>query len=67
VVDTTRLVTEFGFTPRTTEEVFDDFIRGHVKGASLTVDRLAAAEKAILDGVRAARASATAPAGSDKS
>ena len=67
VVDTTRLVTEFGFTPRTTEEAFADFIRGHVKGASLTGDRLAAAEKAILEGIRAARASATAPAGSDKS
>ena len=60
VVDTTKLIEEFGFTPRTTEEAFDDFIRGHANGASLTVDRLAAAENAILEGIRAVRASASA-------
>ncbi|WP_250028000.1 NAD-dependent epimerase/dehydratase family protein [Paractinoplanes maris] len=60
VVDTTRLVSEFGFTPRTTAEAFDDFIKGHANGSSITADRLAAAERAILDGIRRVRAGATA-------
>jgi UDP-glucose 4-epimerase len=60
VVDTSRLVAEFGFTPRTTAESFDDFIRGHANGSSITADRLAAAEQAILDGVRRVRAGAAA-------
>jgi UDP-glucose 4-epimerase len=55
VVDTTRLIREFGFTPRTTAEAFDDFIAGHANG-SLTADRLVAAERAILDGIRRVRA-----------
>jgi UDP-glucose 4-epimerase len=67
VVDTARLVAEFGFTPRTTGEAFDEFVSGHAKGASLTVDRLAAAEKAILDGIRRVRASAAVAVGSDES
>jgi UDP-glucose 4-epimerase len=58
VVDTTRLVKEFGFTPRTTETAFADFITAHRNGSSLTADRLAAAEKAILDGIRRVRAAA---------
>jgi len=58
VVDISRLVTEFGFIPRTTAEAFEDFVQGHANGASLTVDRLAAAENAILEGIRAVRASA---------
>ena len=33
VVDTTRLIKEFGFTPRSTAEAFDDFIRGHARPA----------------------------------
>jgi UDP-glucose 4-epimerase len=57
VVDTTRLEREFGFMPRSTAETFDDFIEGHA-GGSLTADRLAAAERAILDGVRRVRAAA---------
>ncbi|MEV4344182.1 NAD-dependent epimerase/dehydratase family protein [Actinoplanes sp. NPDC049596] len=61
VVDTTRLVGEFGFTPRSTAEAFDDFIRGHA-GGSLTDDRLAAAEQAILDGIRRVRGGAEAAA-----
>ena len=66
VVDTSRLVAEFGFTPRTTAEAFDEFIEAHATGASLTADRLAAAEKAILEGIRTVRASATAAAGNDQ-
>jgi UDP-glucose 4-epimerase len=58
VVDTSRLVREFGFTPRDTATAFDDFIKGHANGSSLTAARLAAAEKAILDGVRRVRARA---------
>jgi UDP-glucose 4-epimerase len=58
VVDITRLVDEFGFTPRTTEAAFDDFIRGHRGGSSLTAERLAATERAILDGIRRVRAAA---------
>jgi UDP-glucose 4-epimerase len=56
VVDTARLIEEFGFTPRSTEAAFADFIAGHANGSSLTADRLAAAEKAILDGIRRLRA-----------
>jgi UDP-glucose 4-epimerase len=63
VVDSSRLVHEFGFTPRTTAEAFDDFLRGHAEG-SLTQDRLASAERAILDGIRRLRS--TASAGSDR-
>jgi UDP-glucose 4-epimerase len=58
VVDTTRLVKEFGFTPRTTEVAFDEFIAAHRNGSSLTADRLAAAENAILEGIRRVRAGA---------
>jgi UDP-glucose 4-epimerase len=70
VVDTTRLVREFGFTPRTTAAAFNDFITAHRTGSSLTADRLAAAEKAILDGIRRVRTAATgereeAPVGGD--
>ncbi|MFC3731356.1 NAD-dependent epimerase/dehydratase family protein [Actinoplanes nipponensis] len=59
VVDTGRLVKEFGFTPRTTAAAFDDFIHGHRGGRALSADRLAAAEHAILDGIRRVRAAAT--------
>ncbi|MFI5932694.1 NAD-dependent epimerase/dehydratase family protein [Actinoplanes sp. NPDC051494] len=58
VVDTTRLVKEFGFTPRSTAAAFDDFVKGHHNGSSLTADRLAAAERAILDGIRQVRSAA---------
>jgi UDP-glucose 4-epimerase len=56
VVDTTRLTKEYGFTPRTTAEAFDDFIRGHERGRILPADRIAAAETAVLDGIRKVRA-----------
>ena len=65
VVDTTRLIKEFGFTPRTTEAAFADFIATHRNGAALSADRLAAAEKAVLDGIRRLRAAAT-PGGGPK-
>jgi UDP-glucose 4-epimerase len=56
VVDTTRLITEYGFTPRSTAAAFDDFIRAHRDGIVVRADQLAAAEAAILDGIRQVRA-----------
>lgn len=71
VVDTSRLTREFGFTPRSTAVAFEEFIQAHVAGSTLTADRLAAAEQAILDGIRRVRAAAAdgpparVPAGRD--
>ncbi|MEU4559975.1 NAD-dependent epimerase/dehydratase family protein [Actinoplanes sp. NPDC023936] len=72
VVDTSRLIREFGFTPRTTTAAFEEFIQAHVAGSTLTADRLVAAEQALLDGIRRVRAAADAtpdrvPVGSDRS
>jgi UDP-glucose 4-epimerase len=36
VVDVSRLSREFGFTPRTTPVAFDDFIKSHQDGATVT-------------------------------
>ncbi|WP_232074742.1 NAD-dependent epimerase/dehydratase family protein [Phytohabitans suffuscus] len=58
VVDTTRLVEEYGFEPRTTAAAFDDFIRRHADRSLVTADQLATAERAILDGIRRVRATA---------
>ncbi|MFY1634400.1 NAD-dependent epimerase/dehydratase family protein [Solwaraspora sp. WMMB335] len=55
VVDTSRLAREFGFVPRSTAAAFDDFLRAHPDGTVLGRDRLAAAERAILDGIRRVR------------
>jgi UDP-glucose 4-epimerase len=67
VVDTTRLVKEFGFEPRSTAEAFDDFIRAHQPGAVLGADVVRAAERTILDAIRQVRAAraALAAAASD--
>ena len=64
VVDTTRLTREFGFTPRSTAVAFDDFIRAHLGGRVLPAAQLAAAEEAILDGVRRVRAAVGSAASS---
>lgn len=61
VVDTTRLVKEFGFTPRTTQEAFADLIEGralHRSGliALLRPGSVAAAESLVVNGIRAVRA-----------
>ena len=56
VVDTSRLISEYGFTPRSTAAAFDDFIRGHADGTVVGHDQLARAERAILDGIRQVRA-----------
>ena len=63
VVDTAKLILEFGFTPRTSAEGFVDFIAGLANGSSLTGDRIAAAESAILDGIRRVRQAAKEGAG----
>ena len=56
VVDTTALRTEFGFEPRSTAVAFADFLRGHSGGAVLPREAVRAAELAILDQIRQARA-----------
>jgi UDP-glucose 4-epimerase len=55
VVDISRLVREYGVTPRGTAEAFADFLRGQGGGAVLRRERLLAAEQAILQGIRGAR------------
>jgi UDP-glucose 4-epimerase len=54
-VDTSRLIQEFGFEPRSTAAAFDDFIRGAGLGP-LGPDRVRAAEQSILNSIRRARA-----------
>jgi UDP-glucose 4-epimerase len=56
VVDTTRLIGEYGFTPRSTAAAFADFIRAHTEGTVLSPDGLALAERGILEGIRQVRA-----------
>jgi UDP-glucose 4-epimerase len=59
VIDTTRLTKEYGVTPRTTAEAFEDFLRAHQDGAVLGRARLAVAEQAILAGIRRTRQART--------
>jgi len=55
VVDTTRLHTEFGFTPRwTTTQAFDDFVRGRALSPLLGRGRVEDAERLVDRGVHAA-------------
>jgi len=61
VVDTSRLIEEFGFQPRSTEDAFADLVQGRGlrrPGGFATVrpEAMAAAEASILDGIRAVRA-----------
>jgi UDP-glucose 4-epimerase len=56
VVDTTRLVKEFGFEPRSTPEAFDEFIRAQQPGALLGPDVIRSIERSILDKIRQVRA-----------
>jgi UDP-glucose 4-epimerase len=55
VVDTSHLIKDYGFTPRTTAAAFDDFIRGHAGGTVIRPERLADVEQGVLDGVRRVR------------
>jgi UDP-glucose 4-epimerase len=61
VVDTSRLVTEFGVEPRSTAEAFDDFIRGTRSGALVRQESVQAAERVILEQIRQIRAGVGVP------
>jgi UDP-glucose 4-epimerase len=55
VVDTTRLRTAFGFTPRwTTVQAFDDFVRGRALRPVIAHERVEEAERLVDRGVHAA-------------
>ena len=55
VVDTTRLRTAFGFTPRwTTAQAFDDFVRGRALHPILGREQVEEAERLVDRGVHAA-------------
>jgi UDP-glucose 4-epimerase len=63
VVDTTRLIEEYGYQPRSTEEAFDDLVRGRGLTrpgafAVLRPETVAAVETLVLNGIRAVRAAA---------
>ena len=60
VVDTTRLVKEFGFEPRSTAEAFGEFIAAQKSGALLGPDVVRAAERVILERVQQVRAARAA-------
>jgi UDP-glucose 4-epimerase len=60
VVDTSRLTSEFGYRPRSTDEAFADFVAGrglHRAGvfASLRPEAVEAVESMVLEGIRAVR------------
>jgi UDP-glucose 4-epimerase len=64
VVDTSRLVEEFGYRPRSTEEAFADLVQGRgltrpSAFAVLRPETVAAVETLVLDGIRAARTAVT--------
>jgi UDP-glucose 4-epimerase len=59
VVDTSRLVEEFDFEPRSTATAYADFLRGHTSGALLPRESVRAAEEMILEQIRQVRAAAT--------
>jgi UDP-glucose 4-epimerase len=60
VVDTTRLVKEFGFEPRSTADAFEEFIAAQREGALLGPEVVRAAERVILERIRQVRAARAA-------
>lgn len=56
VVDTSRLVAEFGFEPRTTAVAFAEFLRGHTSGAVVPGETIRGTEQALLEQIRQIRA-----------
>jgi UDP-glucose 4-epimerase len=58
VVDTSRLIEEFDFEPRTTATAFADFLRGHAAGRVLPREAVQTAERQILEQIRQVRAMA---------
>ncbi len=68
VVDITRLIEEFGFTPRSTQEAFEDFVEGRdccdpAAARCCGPTAVSAMEAMILDGIRAVRARRATEAG----
>ncbi len=64
VVDTTKLRTEFGFTPAwSTAGAFDDFVRGRQLRPVLDPDRVESAEQRVLAAARAGVRAVSAAAG----
>lgn len=59
VVDTRRLVREYGFEPRPTSVAFADFLRGTGAGEVLPHEAVRSAERLLLDRIRQARAAWT--------
>jgi UDP-glucose 4-epimerase len=53
VVDVRRLIDDFGYSPRSTPEAFDDFIAGHGMGAPVDAGGLDEAERLLRAGGRA--------------
>jgi len=60
VVDTSALVDEFGFEPRSTVAAFDDFLRAHADDGPLPADAIRAAESVLLSQIRQVRAGISA-------
>jgi len=56
VVDTARLKSQFGFTPRwTTAQAFDDYVRGRGLRPVIAPERMEALERRVLDAARTLR------------
>jgi UDP-glucose 4-epimerase len=62
VVDTSKLIEEYGFRPRRTVDAFDDFVRGHDLSSVISPDNVAAVEKLVVEQFRQARQNLTASA-----
>ncbi len=60
VVDTSRLIEEFDFEPRSTATAFAEFLRNHTSGTLLPREAVRAAEEKILEQIRQVRAVAQA-------
>jgi UDP-glucose 4-epimerase len=62
VVDTSHLVDEFGFEPRSTPAAFADFLRAHASDGPLPSEAIRTAESVLLSQIRQVRAGVTAGA-----
>jgi UDP-glucose 4-epimerase len=62
VVDTSHLVDEFGFEPRSTAAAFADFLRAHASDGPLPSEAIRTAESVLLSQIRQVRAGVTAGA-----
>ncbi|MGH3655878.1 MAG: NAD-dependent epimerase/dehydratase family protein [Micromonosporaceae bacterium] len=55
VLDTTRLIDEYGYRPRSTVDAFNDFVRGHQLTSVINPATAAAAENLLVDQFRQVR------------